>query len=125
MDIESPKHLDRLRDQPEVKVALLRLRPDSIEPEARFERASKNTLYWPAVNDLANHFLSVGRAEEVREEREFYGRPCLLLATILAPSADAPYAIAIVAADGTSDQALVALLQSVSHDYWFGSSFFK
>ena len=93
--------------------------------EARFERASKNTLYWPALNDLANHFLSVGHAQEVREEREFYGRPGFLLATSLAPSALAPYAIAVAAADGISVEALVALLQSVSHDYWFGSSFFK
>ena len=125
MDIKSPEHLERLRDQPEVKVALLRLRPDSVEPEARFERAAKNRLYWPAVNDLANHFLVVGYAEEVQEAREFYGRPCWLLATVLAPSANAPFAVAVAAADGTDVQALVALLRSVSHDYWFGSSFFK
>ena len=125
MDAESPEHLERLRDQPEVKVALLRLLPDSIEPEARFERASKNALYWPAVNCLASRFLSVGYAEEVREEREFYGRPCWLLATSLGSSADAPYAIAVAAADGTPIEALVALLHSVSHHYWFGSSFFK
>ena len=125
MDIESLEHLERFRDQHEVKVALLRLRPDSVEPEARFERASKNTLYWPAVNDLANHFLSVGHASEVQEQREFYGRPCWLLATALAPAADAPYAIAIAAADGTPVEAIVALLQRVSRDYWFGSRFFK
>jgi hypothetical protein len=125
MDVESSKHLERLRDQPEVKVALLRLRLDSIDDEARFERASKNTLYWPAVNNLAKRFLSIGRAEEVREAHEFYGRPCWLLATALAPSADAPFAIAVAAADGAPVQALVELLQGVSRDYWFGSSFFK
>lgn len=125
MDIESPKHLERFRDQPEVKVALLRLRPDSVEPEARFERTSRNTLYWPAVNDLAQKILAVGHAEEVRENREFYGRPCWLLATSLAPTGGAPYAIAVAAADGISVEALIAMLQSVSRDYWFGSYFFK
>lgn len=125
MDVEFQKHLERLRDQSEVKVALLRQSFDAAGPEVRFERAAKNLLYWPAVDHLANHFLSIGRAEEVREQREFYGRPCWLLATLLAPSAKAPYSIAVAAADGAPVQVLVTLLQSVSSDYWFGSTFFK
>ncbi len=45
MDVRSPEHLERLRDQPEIKAALLRFRPEADAFEARFERASKNTLY--------------------------------------------------------------------------------
>jgi hypothetical protein len=125
LDIESPDHLERLRDQPEVKVALLRRRPDAIDTEARFERAAKNTRYWPAVDELAERFRIAGRAEEVAIEQAFYGKPCWLMATVLAPAADAPFAIAVAAAVGLSASALVELLRDVSRDYWFGSSFFK
>ena len=125
MDVESPKHLERLRDQPEIKAALLRFQPTPTATEVRFERAAKNTLYWPPIERLAERFLAMGRGEEVRETRDFYGRPCWLLAVTLAQSADAPYTIAVAAADGTPVDALVALLQDVSHDYWHGSSFFK
>ena len=43
MDAESPKHLERLRDQPEIKAALLQRRAVTAATEARFERAAKNT----------------------------------------------------------------------------------
>ena len=46
MDAESPKHLERVRDQPEIKAALLQRRAvtaATAATEARFERAAKNT----------------------------------------------------------------------------------
>ena len=125
MDVESPKHLERLRDQPEIKAALLRFQPAPTATEVRFERAAKNTLYWPPIEELAARFLAMGRGEEIRETQDFYGRPCWLLAVTLARSPDAPYTIAVAAADGVPVDALVALLQDVSHDYWHGSYFFK
>ena len=125
MDVESPKHLERLRDQPEFKAALLRLQPTPTATEARFERAAKNTLYWPPIEKLSARFLANGRSEEIRETRSFYGRPCWLLAIALAEAPDAPYSIAVAAADGASVDVLVALLQDVSADYWHGSYFFK
>jgi hypothetical protein len=125
MDVESPDHLERLRDQPDVKVALLRQRPEASASEARFERTAKNALYWPAVERLAARFIEQGHAADLQEPCEFYGRPCWLLATKLAPADDAPYAIAVAASDGASAAGLVALLQDVSRDYWFGSTFFK
>ena len=125
MDEESPKHLERLRDQAEIKAALLRLQPTPTSTEARFERAPKNTLYWPPIEALAARFLAAGRTEEIREPREFYGRPCWLLATRVVDTPNAPYTIAVAAADGAPVEALVALLQDVGHDYWHGSSFFK
>jgi hypothetical protein len=125
MDVQSPEHLERLRDQPEIKAALLRLRPTPTSSEARFERARKNTLYWPPIEALSAHLLSTGRAQEIRENCEIYGRPCLLLATSLVQSPNAPYAIALAAADGAPVETLLAILRSVSHDYWYGSYFFK
>lgn len=124
MDIQSPHHLDRLRDQPELKIALLRsgARPGQ---EARFERHSKNAMYLPPVERLVSRFLTSGRVEDVREDCEIYGRPCWLVCTLLAPSPHAPYAIAVAAADGAPFEALVELLQRVSRDYWYGSYFFK
>jgi hypothetical protein len=125
MDVESPEHLERFRDRPEVKAVLLREGPQSGSTEARFERAAKNTLYWPLIDRLDERFRAIGQGEEVREEHELYGRRCWLLATVLSPAPGAAYAIAVAAADGEPAQAMVALLQSVSHDYWFGSEFFK
>ncbi len=125
MDVESPDHLERLRDQPEIKAALLRFGPGPASAEARFERAARNTLYWPAVEQLSARFLAAAGSEEVTESREFYGRPCWLLATRLAASAESPYAIAVAAADGAPLAALVALLRRVGNDYWRGSDFFK
>ena len=125
MDTESAEHLERLRQRPEIKAALLVRGPQPGASRARFERAAKNTLYWPAIDDLASRFGAAGRAEQVLQEQLFYGRPCWLLATTLAASAEAPFTIAVVAADGSSAEDLVALLESVSRDYWFGSYFFK
>jgi hypothetical protein len=61
----------------------------------------------------------------VLEEGGVYGRRSWRLATVLSPAPGAPFAIAIAAADGQSAPALAGLLQDVSRDYWFGSSFFK
>ena len=124
MDVESSEHLERLRSQPEVKAALLRLGGDSAD-EARFERASRNSHYWSAIQGLVDRFAATGRVLPLQEECVVYGRPCWLLATSLSSSPQAPYAIAVVAADGTPVEALLELLHSVSHDYWFGSTFFK
>ena len=82
-------------------------------------------MYWPPIEKLSARFLATGRSEEIREARLLYGRPCWLLAITLAQSPDAPYTIAVAAADGTSLDVLVALLHDVSDDYWYGSYFFK
>lgn len=125
MDVESPEHLERLRDQPEIKAALLRLQPAWPTSEARFERVAKNTLYWPLIDSLAARFVAAGQAAPVQEKHEIYGRPCWLLAVPLSPAADAPFTIAIAAAEGASTEALVTVLETVTRNYWFGSSFFK
>ena len=125
MNVESPEPLERLRGQPEIKAALRRFRAESPAAEARFERASKNALYWPAIESLAHRFGSLGHPRPVQEAHHFYGRPCWLLAVVLDPSADAPFTIAVAAADGAPVETLTALLQSVSRDHWFGSYFFK
>lgn len=124
MDVQSPSHLERLRDQPEVKVALLRF-PGSGGNEVRFERSPKNTLYRDAIQPLADRFAAAGAVTGLREDALIYGRPCWLLAASLGPSSQSPAFIAVVAADGAPPEDLLALLQSVSHDYWYGSSFFK
>ncbi|MCE9658420.1 MAG: hypothetical protein K8R60_07660 [Burkholderiales bacterium] len=124
MDVESAEHLERLRCQPEVKAALLRLAADS-PAEARFERAARNSLYRAAIQGLVDRFAATGFVLPLQEECVIYGRPCWLLATSLASSPQAPYAIAVVAADGAPVEALLELLHGVSRDYWFGSTFFK
>ena len=124
MDVESPEHLERLRSQPEVKAAVLRLGSDSTD-EVRFERSSKNSLYWPPIEGLLDRFASTGYVFPLQEACVVYGRPCWLLATRLASSARAPFAVAVVAADGAPVEVLLELLQRVSGDYWFGSYFFK
>ena len=123
MDIESPQHLERLRDQPEIKAALLRERPAAGASECRFERSAKNNAYWPPIEDFAAGVLASARVDEGCRPVTVYGRPCWLLATALNPVV--PYAIAVTAADGASVDDLAALLRKVTHDYWFGSSFFK
>ncbi len=125
MDKQSAEHLERLRNQPEIKAALFHLQPAPETPEARFERAAKNTLYWPPIDALAARFHAARRAQEIHEQCEIYGRSCLLVATSLAQSPNAPYTIALVAADGSPVETLLAMLRSVSHDYWYGSYFFK
>ena len=125
MDIESPDHLERLRNQSEIKAALLRPWIAHDAKEARFERAAKNRLYWPPIANLSRRFLDAGRAEEVCEGLQLYGRPCWLLACVLAPSPDAVYVIALVGADGAPVDLLQALLRDVCRDYWHGSYFFK
>jgi hypothetical protein len=124
VDVESPKHLERLRDQPEVKAALLRFRAGSAADVA-FERAPKNSLYRSALEELLDRFDTAAPALELQEACVVYGRPCWLLATTLSASPQSPLAVAVVAADGASVDVLLELLRSVSHDYWFGSYFFK
>ena len=125
MDVESPKHLERFRDQPEIKAVLLKLGPESDAAEARFERAAKNALYWPPIEALAGRFIATGRARETHEAQRVYGRSCWLLATALTPNAGAPFAIAMADAEGAPVETLLALLRKVSEDYWYGSYFFK
>ncbi len=124
MDAEQPHHLERFRGRPEIKAALLREGPTPSSTEARFERASKNSAYWPAILALSSRFLAAGRSEAVQEPLEVYGRPCWLLSAILG-SGGGPFAIAVTAADGASIETLRDLLLDVSHDYWFGSYFWK
>ena len=123
MDVESPEHLERLRDQPEIKAVLLRQRPVADASECRFERSAKNKDYWPPIEALAASIAASGRVDEASTSLTIYGRPCWLLATALNPVG--PYAIAVTAADGASVEDLVAVLQTVTDHYWFGSSFFK
>jgi hypothetical protein len=123
MDVESPEHLERLRDQPEIKAVLLRERPAAEASECRFERSAKNKDYWPPIEALAASVVASGHVDEACTSLTVYGRPCWLLATALNPVG--PYAIAVTAADGASVDDLAALLRKVTHDYWFGSSFFK
>jgi hypothetical protein len=125
MDIQSPKHLERFRDQPEIKAVLLRSFLSATANEARFERAAKNSLYWPPIDNLESRILLNNHIVEVQEAHQIYGRPCWLLGTSLTSSPNAPFLIAIVAADGTPVTALLTLLNEVSHDYWYGSTFFK
>ena len=125
MDVQSPKHLERLRGQPEIKAVLLRswLAPDA--NEARFERVPKNALYWPPLESFNARFLAAGRAEDFCEPMSIYGRPCWLLSVALHPSPKAAYAICAASSEGASLETLRALLLSVSDDYWHGSYFFK
>jgi len=125
VDVESPKHLERLRDQPEIKAALLCEQASPTAPEVRFERSPKNTLYWPPIESLAAGFLGVGRPAPVCEPIQLYGRPCWLLATALSPARESPYAIAVASAEGAPVATLLALLRRVSDDYWNGSHFWK
>lgn len=125
MDVESPRHLERFRDQPEIKAALLRAGPTTADTEARFERSTRNTDYWPPILALSSRFLATGRSESLQEPIEVYGRPCWLLATTMGPAETGPYAIALAAADGASSEDLMRLLLDVSHDYWHGSYFWK
>ena len=125
MDIESPDHLERLRNQSEIKAALLRPWIAHDAKEARFERAAKNRLYWPPIENLSRRFLDSGRTEQVCQGYQIYGQPCWLLAIALAPSPKAAYAIALAGAQGASADAMLDQLRSVCHDYWHGSDFFK
>lgn len=125
MDIESPDHLERLRNQSEIKAALLRPWIAHDAKEARFERAAKNRLYWPPIENLSRRFLDAGRTEQVCEGCQIYCQPCWLRAIALAPSPKAAYVIALAGAEGASVDALLDLLRSVCHDYWHGSDFFK
>ena len=124
MDVESPKHLERLRDQPEVKAALLRFGAGSAA-DVRFERAARNSLYWSPIQELVDGLDATAPVRELQQACVVYGRPCWLLATALSSSAQAPLTLAVVAADGAAVDVLIELLRSVSHDYWFGSYFFK
>lgn len=125
MDVESPEHLERLRDLPQIKVALLRIWVET-PPAVRFERSARNTDYWPPVEALAADFIATQQPRETCTDIDVYGRPCWLISTLLAPKASSPYAIAITAADDGADlDTLVGRLRQVCHDYWYGSHFFK
>ena len=125
MDVESPRHLERLRDQPEIKAALLREQATPAATEVRFERSPRNTQYWPPIETLGARFLEAGRPASACDPIEVYGRPCWLLATALHPSTASPYAIAVASAEGAPVATLLALLRSVSEDYWHVSFFWK
>ncbi|MGH8675846.1 MAG: hypothetical protein ACREVG_16250 [Burkholderiales bacterium] len=123
MDVESPKHLERLRDQPEIKAALLREEPAADAAECRFERSARNSAYWPPIEALAASILATGRVEELCQPVTVYERSCWVIATALDPRG--PYAVAVTAADGAALEELVTVLRKVTHDYWHGSYFFK
>jgi hypothetical protein len=123
MDIESPRHLEMLRAEPEIKAALLREQPIADSAECRFERSAKNRDYWPPIEALAASIGTSGRIDEACTPLTVYGRPCWLIVTALDPRG--PYAIAVTAADAASAVELGVVLRKVTHDYWFGSSFFK
>lgn len=125
MDAESPIHLERLRDRPEYKVAMLRLRIAAGRDEVRFDRAPRNTSYWPPLLALLERLQQAGAPAEMREPIEVYGRPCVLISTTLAPSATSPCALAVVATDGEPVEELADRLRDVCNDYWNGSYFWK
>ncbi len=123
MDVESPEHLEHLRAQPEIKAALLRERPVAGASECRFDRSAKNRDYWPPIEALAAGISAVGRIDEACTPLTVYGRSLWLIVTALDPAG--PYAIAVTSADGAPREMLAAVLRKVTHDYWYGSSFFK
>jgi len=125
VDVESPHHLERLRGQPEVKAALLRLHASPEAPEARFERAPRNEAYWPPLLTLDRQVVGAGMPRYLQEDLTCYGRPCWILCVPLAESSGSPYAVAVTAADGAAAEVLADLLRDVTHDYWYGSYFFK
>ena len=125
MDVESPKHLEKLRDYPEIKAAFFNYRVASPEMVAEFERAQKNELYWPPIRALARRFAESGAPAEKRDDIEVYDRPCWLISTLLAPRPDSPYAIAVTDASGAGADELIAALRKASDHYWNGSYFWK
>ena len=125
MDIEDPKHLERFRDQVEVKAVLMQFQPNSDSRAVRFERSSKNKLYWPLIENVASRFFNSGHTEEICETHCVYGKQFWLLGISTNPTFEYPFTIAILASDGASKEILQAFLRRVSHDYWYGSYFFK
>lgn len=125
MDVESPHHLERLRDLKSIKVALLLLGASSQNQQARFEHSSRNPDYWPAVEALRAQIVAAGAPVETCTPITVYGRPCWLICTLNAPRADSPFSIAVAAAESEKLEAIVARLRSVCHDYWYGLYFFK
>ncbi len=124
MDVESAEHLERLRDQPAIKAAILRLHIGDAR-EISFERATKNVEYKTAVDALAARVIATGDLSGVAESTIVYGNPCWLLAIPLASSPNTPYVVAIAGADRVPIDELVLLLENVCRDYWYGSTFFK
>lgn len=125
MDMESPTHLERLRDLAQIKVALLRLCAKPPSREVRFERSARNTLYWPPVETLAAQLVKAEAASDLCLSVTLYGRPCWLICAALAAGRDSPYTIAIVSSEGVEREAVVEHLRKVTRDYWYGSTFFK
>jgi hypothetical protein len=125
VDVESPKHLEKLRDYPEIKAALLGFQVALPDRTAEFERSPKNTLYWPPIRALARRFTDSGSPAETRENIEVYGQPCWLISTLLDNRPDSPYAIAITDAAGAGAEDLIEALRRASDHYWNGSYFWK
>lgn len=125
MDVQSPAHLERFRARPEVKAVLFRLQAEPSAPFARFERTARNTDYWPPILALDTEFLAAATATELAVAHSVYQQPCLLLATRVGPNRASGYAIAMVAAEGSTTTEILALLRQVFDDYWHGSRFFK
>jgi len=125
MDVESPTHLERLRDLPQIKVALLRLCAKPPSREVRFERSARNASYWAPVEALAAQFVAAEAAHDLCTPVTLYGRPCWLICAALAAKRDAPYASAVVSSEGVERETVVEHLRNVTRDYWYGSYFFK
>ena len=125
MDVESPEHLERLRDLKPVKVALLQFHVEMPGRGVRFERSARNAAYWPHVEALHARQVTAMRADEGRSSLVVYGRDCWLISTLLAPRHDSPFALAVATADGVDADDIVTTLRSVCHDYGYGSTFFK
>jgi hypothetical protein len=125
VDVESPKHLEKLRDYPEIKAAFFTYQVARPEMVAEFERAPKNTMYWPPIRKLARRFVESGAPAEIRDDIEVYGQRCWLISTLLAERPDSAYAIAVTDATGAGADELIAVLRKASDHYWNGSYFWK
>jgi hypothetical protein len=125
VDVESPKHLEKLRDHPEIKAAFLSFQVAMPEMTAEFERAPKNTMYWPPIRELVRRFAESGAPSEMRDEIEVYGQRCWLISTLFAERPDSPYAVAVTDATGAGADELIAALRRALDQYWNGSYFWK
>lgn len=126
MDVESPEHLERLRDLKPIKAALLLFRADSPKQQARFERTARNPDYWPHLEALHAQFVAAGAPQESCTPITVYGQACWLISTLNAPRPDSHFSIAVASAvEGADVDSIVTRLRAVCGDYWYGSSFFK
>lgn len=125
MDVESPEHLERLRDLKPIKVALLVFRAGPSRQVARFERTARNPDYWPFIEAVHAQIAATGAAQESCTSITVYGQPCWLICTLNAPRPDSHFSLAVVSAEGADLENVVTRLRAVCQDYWYGSSFFK